>query len=246
MRFFHFKISSSNDSTANFSFWIVDIISGSHKFSVLHFQCLESLCICAGSVPAFRLQVYTSRYRCQLHFQFIFYQQLQFSACAYCAANTYWINRIKLSSTWKLLSSTNWSVSCRREAVCFTTIVFDRNSHDFSTLVREKFLPTFYWKPNYFIENFNTDNATALNIPLARPIWNPNPCMCGYDSNATTQASAVFCRTTIQPHTPLYILYKFLSPIQFKLKLQFCSFTNQKFNTSHSIMVLNVVSRHHS
>lgn len=88
MRFFHFKISSSNDSTANFSFWIVDIISGSHKFSVLHFQCLESLCICAGSVPAFRLQVYTLRYRCQLHFQFIFYQQLQFSACAYCAANT--------------------------------------------------------------------------------------------------------------------------------------------------------------
>jgi hypothetical protein len=78
MRFFHFKISSSNDSTANFSFWIVDIISGSHKFSVLHFQCLESLCICAGSVPAFRLQVYTLRYRCQLHFQFIFYQQLQF------------------------------------------------------------------------------------------------------------------------------------------------------------------------
>lgn len=70
--------------------------------------------------------------------------------------------------------------------------------------------------------------------------------MCGYDSNATTQASAVFCRTTIQPHTPLYILYKFLSPIQFELKLQFCSFTNQKFNTSHSIMVLNVVSRHHS
>jgi hypothetical protein len=94
MRFFHFKISSSNDSTADFSFWIVDIISGSHKFSVLHFQCLESLCICAGSVPAFRLQVYTLRYRCQLHFQFIFYQHLQFSACAYCAANTYWINRI--------------------------------------------------------------------------------------------------------------------------------------------------------